>query len=96
MKCFRKLAAALSAIGLLFAFCPSASAEYPDRPINMYAVFAPGGSLDSSARALCAAAEKILGQPIVIVTKAGGAGTVGAGVLANDSPDGYTLAAATT
>jgi tripartite-type tricarboxylate transporter receptor subunit TctC len=71
-------------------------AEYPDKPINMYCVMSPGGSLDSSSRALCAAAEKILGQPIVIVTKAGGAGTVGLGVLANDKPDGYTLAAATT
>ena len=57
----------------------------------MYAVFAPGGSLDSSARALSAAAEKILGRPIVNITKSGGAGTVGARVLAGDKPDGYTL-----
>jgi len=91
-----KLFGVLAVLVVLFAFAPSVMAEYPDKPITMYAVFAPGGSLDSSARALCAAAEKILGQPIVIVTKAGGAGTVGAGVLASDKPDGYTLAAATT
>jgi len=86
----------LSVIGILILSAAMASAEYPDKPINMYAVFAPGGSLDSSARAICAAAEKVLGQPIVIVTKAGGAGTVGLGVLTSDKPDGYTLAAATT
>jgi tripartite-type tricarboxylate transporter receptor subunit TctC len=96
MTSYRKLLTVLLAMGLFFVFCGPSLAEYPDKPINMYAVFAPGGSLDSSARALCAAAERILGQPIVIVTKAGGAGTVGAGVLASDRPDGYTLAAATT
>jgi tripartite-type tricarboxylate transporter receptor subunit TctC len=96
MRCYCKVFAVLATIGLLFLSGAPAAAEYPDKPINMYAVFSPGGSLDTSARALSAAAEKVLGQPIVIVTKAGGAGTVGLGVLANDKPDGYTLAAATT
>jgi tripartite-type tricarboxylate transporter receptor subunit TctC len=73
-----------------------ARAEYPEKSINMYSVFAPGGSLDSSARALAAGMESILGKPVVIVTKDGGGGTVGLSVLAQDKPDGYTLAAATS
>ncbi len=73
-----------------------AFAQYPVKPITMYAVFAPGGSLDSSARALGAGAEKVLGQPVVVVTKEGGGGTVGLSILAGDKPDGYTLAAATS
>lgn len=73
-----------------------AFAQYPVKPITLYAVFAPGGSLDSSARALGTGAEKILGQPVVIVTKEGGGGTVGLSVLAGDKPDGYTLAAGTS
>ena len=92
----RKLFTLLVALFLVCVFGSQAVAEYPEKPITMYAVFAPGGSLDSSARALSSAAEKVLGQPIVIITKAGGAGTVGASVLAHDKPDGYTLAAATT
>jgi len=72
------------------------AADYPKKPVTMYVVFSPGGSMDSSARGLSAGAEKILGQPIVIVTKDGGGGTVGLGVLANDTPDGYTIAAATS
>jgi tripartite-type tricarboxylate transporter receptor subunit TctC len=80
--------------GALFA--PSAMAAFPEKAITMYCVFSPGGSLDSSARALSTEAEKILGQPIVIVTKDGGGGTVGLSVLAEDKPDGYTLAAATS
>jgi tripartite-type tricarboxylate transporter receptor subunit TctC len=71
-------------------------AGYPEKAITMYVVFSPGGSMDSSARALATGAEQILGQPIVIVTKDGGAGTVGLSVLAADKPDGYTLAAATS
>ncbi len=73
-----------------------ALAEYPEKPITMYVVFSPGGSMDSSARGLVAGAEKILGEPVVIVTKDGGGGTVGLGVLAGDKPDGYTIAAATS
>lgn len=77
-------------------FVSPAFAQYPVKPISLYAVFAPGGSLDSSARALGAGVEKILGQPVVIVTKEGGGGTVGLSVLAGDRPDGYTLAAASS
>jgi tripartite-type tricarboxylate transporter receptor subunit TctC len=90
----RTLFAAFLAV-LMFA-AAAAAADYPEKPINMYCVFAPGGSMDSSARALAASMEKTLGQPVVVVTKDGGAGTVGLSVLANDKPDGYTIAAATS
>lgn len=84
------------ALAIVAWLSPAAMAEYPDKAITMYAVFSPGGSLDTSARALGSGLEKILGQPVVIVTKDGGAGTVGLSVLAADKPDGYTLAAATS
>jgi tripartite-type tricarboxylate transporter receptor subunit TctC len=88
----------LFALLLVVTLCaaPAAAAGWPEKPINLYCVFAPGGSMDSSARALAASMEKTLGQPVVVVTKDGGAGTVGLSVLANDKPDGYTLAAATS
>jgi tripartite-type tricarboxylate transporter receptor subunit TctC len=91
-KALLGLAVALAALSLSLP----ALAAWPEKPLTMYAVFAPGGSLDSSARGLAAAAEKLLGQPIVVTTKEGAAGTTGLGVLANDKPDGYTLAAATS
>jgi tripartite-type tricarboxylate transporter receptor subunit TctC len=89
------LTAILALFLTVFAVSP-ASAEYPEKPTTMYVVFAPGGSMDSSARALALGAEPILGKPIVIVNKEGGGGTVGLGVLAGDNPDGYTIAAATS
>ncbi|HVN25948.1 MAG TPA: tripartite tricarboxylate transporter substrate binding protein [Syntrophorhabdales bacterium] len=80
----------------VFAFiilAPPASvkAEFPDRPITMYISMAPGGSVDICSRSISAAAEKILGKPIVIENRAGGGGTVAFALVANAKPDGYTL-----
>ena len=53
--------------------------------------FPPGGAVDVVARPLAAVLEPILKQPVVIETKAGAAGQVGAQFAASATPDGYTL-----
>ena len=68
-------------------------AAYPERPITLLVGFAPGGSLDLSARALARAAEKVLGQPVVIENRTGGTGTVALAALLAQNNDGYTLCA---
>lgn len=68
-------------------------AAYPERPITLLVGFAPGGSLDLSARALAKAAEKVLGQPVVIENRTGGTGTVALASLLAQNSDGYTLCA---
>ena len=83
----------LFAAALLFVVSSPARAEYPERPITLLVGFAPGGSLDMSARALGAAVEKILGKPVVIENKTGGTGTVALAALLSQKPDGYTLCA---
>ncbi|MEI6610229.1 MAG: tripartite tricarboxylate transporter substrate binding protein [Deltaproteobacteria bacterium] len=70
-----------------------AFAGYPERPVTILVGFAPGGSMDLSARALARAAEKILGQPIIIENKPGGTGTVALAALLSQNPDGYILCA---
>jgi tripartite-type tricarboxylate transporter receptor subunit TctC len=70
-----------------------AFAAYPDRPITLLVGFAPGVSMDLSARALAQSVEKILGQPVVIENKTGGTGTVALATLLSQNPDGYTLCA---
>lgn len=72
------------------------AAGYPEKPVTVYCCFPPGGTVDTSIRALCPDAEKILGQNFVIVTKDGGTGTVGLALVAGEKPDGYTLAAGTS
>ena len=91
----RLLTAILGAIVMFVLVLGStpAIAGYPERPITILVGFAPGGSMDLSARALARSAEKILGQTIIIENKTGGTGTVALAALLSQVPDGYTLCA---
>lgn len=93
---FKLVGCGLSIALALAVFTNTALADYPVKPITMYCVFSPGGTGDTSIRVLSAGAEKILGQPISVVTKDGGTGTVGLALLAGEKPDGYTLSMATS
>jgi len=65
--------------------------DYPARPVTFINPFPPGGAADVVARPLAAVLEPMIKQPVVIETKSGAAGAVGAQVAANAKPDGYTL-----
>jgi tripartite-type tricarboxylate transporter receptor subunit TctC len=71
----------------------SATAQdgYPSRPVTVINPFPPGGASDVVTRPLAAVLETIVKQPVVIDTKPGAAGAVGAQFAANAKPDGYTL-----
>ncbi|MCJ7596352.1 MAG: tripartite tricarboxylate transporter substrate binding protein, partial [Desulfobacterales bacterium] len=70
---------------------PVAAADYPTRPVTLICPMAPGGEGDLHVRAFASSAEKILGQPAVVVNKAGAAGMIGLQACANAPADGYTL-----
>ena len=67
------------------------AAGYPEKPITMMIGFNPGGAVDTTGRIIADKLSKILGQPVVPVTKSGGGGTVMASQLINAAPDGYTI-----
>ncbi len=81
-------AAAAAALATRSAIAQEA---YPARPVTFINPFPPGGAVDVVARPLAAVIEPILKQPVVIETKAGAAGQVGAQFAANAKPDGYIL-----
>ena len=81
-------AAAAAALTIRPAFAEDA---YPSHAITIINPFPPGGASDVVTRPLAAVLEPIIKQPVVIETKAGAAGAVGAQVAANAKPDGYTL-----
>ena len=81
-------AAAAAALTIQPAFTQDA---YPSHAITLINPFPPGGAADVVGRPLAAVLEPIVKQPVVIDTKAGAAGAVGAQVAANAKPDGYTL-----
>jgi hypothetical protein len=77
---------ALVAAGPLFA-----QETFPSHAITIINAFPPGGINDIVTRPLANMMEPILKQPVVVETKAGAAGQVGAQVVASAKPDGYTL-----
>jgi len=72
---------------------PSLAQDYPSRPVTLINPFPPGGAVDVVGRPFAAALEPLLKQPVVVETKSGAAGAVGAQFAANAKPDGYTLLA---
>jgi len=76
---------------LLFANGGLSQEVYPSRPITFIVPFPPGGSTDLGYRLLTKETEKHLGQPIVVINKPGGGGTVGVSAIASAKPDGYTI-----
>jgi len=65
--------------------------DYPARPIRLIVPFPPGGNVDVFSRVLFRQVELELGQNIVIDNRGGANGLIGADVVANAVPDGYTL-----
>ncbi len=85
---------ALLAMPAILAAAPArAQGRFPDRPIRCIVPYTPGGTTDTQMRALCDAASRRFGQPVVTENRAGGGGIMGAQVLAGGTrPDGYTVA----
>jgi tripartite-type tricarboxylate transporter receptor subunit TctC len=69
----------------------SAQSGFPNRPVRMLIPWAPGGTTDVQMRALCDAASRRLGQPVVPENKSGAGGILGAQALVSERPDGYAL-----
>jgi tripartite-type tricarboxylate transporter receptor subunit TctC len=68
-----------------------AAADYPVRPVILQVPWPPGGASDVMARILASVAEKKLGQPIMVINKAGAGSQVGVAETARAKPDGYYL-----
>ena len=87
----RFVAGAAATAAALATRAAAAQEVYPSRAVTFINPFPPGGAVDVVARPLAAVLEPILKQPVVIETKAGAAGQVGAQFAASAKPDGYTL-----
>jgi len=87
----RYLVVAVVALAALAASGMPHAQNYPTRPIRMIIPFPPGGNVDVFARVLYLQVEKELGQTIVIDNRGGANGVIAADIVANATPDGYTL-----
>jgi tripartite-type tricarboxylate transporter receptor subunit TctC len=86
----RKLGGVILAAGM--AFCSGVSAqEFPSKPIKIVVPFQPGGGNDRVARIVSEKLRAKWGQAVVIENRAGAGGNIGAEMVFNATPDGYTL-----
>jgi tripartite-type tricarboxylate transporter receptor subunit TctC len=76
---------------LMFAAPAAQAQDYPTRPITFISAQAPGGASDTLGRLVGERLQAALGQPVVIDSRPGAGGNVGAAAAARSAPDGYTL-----
>lgn len=71
---------------------PARAQGFPERPVTLVVPFTPGGTIDVLARAMAPELSRELGQPVLIDTRPGAGGNLGAAYVAQQSrPDGHTL-----
>jgi tripartite-type tricarboxylate transporter receptor subunit TctC len=64
---------------------------YPSKPIKLVVPYPPGGSTDLLARSVAQGVGESLQQQVVVENRGGGGGTIGSGIVARSTPDGYTI-----
>ena len=83
--------ALLSIFFIFFLINVSSAADYPTKPIQLITAFPPGGGGDVVARIVSTKLSPLLGQPVVVVNRAGGGGVLGTYAALATPPDGYTI-----
>lgn len=106
MKIMKKLSLIILIVfSLVIAGCSQSTVgkesennNFPEKPIELIVPYDPGGGTDMAARALVSKVSDYLpnNQPVVVVNKPGGAGTVGITEIVKSKADGYTLAMTST
>jgi tripartite-type tricarboxylate transporter receptor subunit TctC len=64
--------------------------EWPARPVRFIVPFPPGGTVDPLARLVGARLSASLGQQFIVDNRTGASGSIGTGIAAKATPDGYT------
>ena len=81
----------LSSLSLGCASYPAVAQDFPVKPVRWIIPYSAGASNDVVARLLAQKLSQLWAQPIVIENRAGAGGTIGASLVAQAAPDGYTL-----
>ena len=84
--------ATLIAAGIAVAATPGIAAQnFPTKPVRLIVPFTAGSATDLLARRVAPKMSDNWGQQVVVDNRGGGGGTLGAGIVAKATPDGYTL-----
>ena len=81
----------LAVLAAVVAAGPAQAQDFPTKPINVLIPFGAGGASDLILRTFVHLSPEVLGQPMVVQPKPGGAGAIASDLVAQSKPDGYTL-----
>jgi tripartite-type tricarboxylate transporter receptor subunit TctC len=84
-----------SAASALLASGARADEPWPSRPVHLIVPYPPGGSTDVLTRILAEKLRDAFNQSFVVENRAGAGGNIGIAAVAQSTPDGYTMGAAT-
>lgn len=70
---------------------PAIAEAWPSKPIRIICTYPPGGLTDVFARAYGDYLAEKKGQPVLVENRTGAAGAIGAEMVKQAAPDGYTL-----
>ena len=82
---------AFAAVNLIAAQAHAAASPYPSKPIRIVVGFPPSGSADIFARLIGQKLTDAWNQPVVVDNRPGAGSTIGSQIVADATPDGYTL-----
>lgn len=71
---------------------PALAQDFPSRPITLTVPYPAGGGADIIGRMFAESMRPFLGQPVTVVNRPGGQGTIGTAEVIRANPDGYNLA----
>ena len=69
---------------------------YPTRPVKFLVPYPSGGTNDVVSQIVGDKLQAKWGQPVIIENRSGGSGNIGAALVAQAEPDGYTLLVSST
>ena len=68
-----------------------AASKFPAKTVRVIVPQAPGGGIDFMARQYASRLSESLGQQFIVDNRTGAGATIGTGIVAKATPDGYTL-----
>ena len=76
---------------LMLVYGAAFAQGYPTKPVRLIVTYPPGGSSDLMSRVYGAKLSEVWGQPVIVESKSGAAGSIGMDFAAKQPNDGYTF-----
>ena len=84
-------AVTLALAALVVGAAPAAAQNFPQKPVRTVIGYTPGGTTDVVARIIGQKLTELWGQPVIVDSRPGAAGNIGAENVAKSPADGYSM-----